>query len=67
METVGRFPGYLRSGDANHRPPPSRASCPTETSKFLDAAEQLAGPYQWGRYDLLLLPPSFPYGGMENP
>ncbi|EFN56177.1 hypothetical protein CHLNCDRAFT_22427, partial [Chlorella variabilis] len=38
-----------------------------ETSKFLDAAEQLAGPYQWGRYDLLLLPPSFPYGGMENP
>lgn len=34
-----------------------------ETSKFLDAAESLAGPYQWGRYDLLLLPPSFPYGG----
>jgi hypothetical protein len=25
------------------------------------------GPYVWGRYDLLLLPPSFPYGGMENP
>ncbi|NNJ64430.1 MAG: aminopeptidase, partial [Xanthomonadales bacterium] len=25
------------------------------------------GPYQWGRYDLLILPPSFPYGGMENP
>ncbi|KAI3426280.1 hypothetical protein D9Q98_008653 [Chlorella vulgaris] len=38
-----------------------------ETSKFLDAAAELAGPYQWGRYDLLLLPPSFPYGGMENP
>eukprot|EP00775_Hariotina_reticulata_P009872 gene9872-10030_t len=29
--------------------------------------EALAGPYVWGRYDLLLLPPSFPYGGMENP
>jgi len=30
-------------------------------------AEKLLGPYQWGRYDLLVLPPSFPYGGMENP
>jgi aminopeptidase N len=30
-------------------------------------AEKLLGPYQWGRYDLLILPPSFPYGGMENP
>ncbi|MGN6279613.1 MAG: M1 family metallopeptidase [Sphingomonas sp.] len=35
--------------------------------RFLDAAEQLYGPYRWGRYDLLVLPPSFPYGGMENP
>ena len=25
------------------------------------------GPYRWGRYDLLVLPPSFPFGGMENP
>lgn len=38
-----------------------------DTSKFLEAAESIAGPYRWGRYDLLLLPPSFPYGGMENP
>lgn len=38
-----------------------------DTNKFLEAAESLAGPYRWGRYDLLLLPPSFPYGGMENP
>ena len=38
-----------------------------ETEDFLKAAEQVAGPYVWGRYDLLLLPPSFPYGGMENP
>jgi aminopeptidase N len=35
--------------------------------KFLDAAEKLYGPYRWDRYDLLILPPSFPYGGMENP
>jgi len=30
-------------------------------------AEQLFGPYDWDRYDMLVLPPSFPYGGMENP
>ena len=30
-------------------------------------AEELLGPYVWGVYDLLVLPPSFPYGGMENP
>ncbi|KAL6769065.1 LTA4 [Auxenochlorella protothecoides x Auxenochlorella symbiontica] len=38
-----------------------------ETDAFLQAAASVAGPYVWGRYDLLLLPPSFPYGGMENP
>lgn len=38
-----------------------------ETESFLKTAEDLAGPYRWGRYDLLVLPPSFPYGGMENP
>ncbi|XP_039759407.1 leukotriene A-4 hydrolase isoform X2 [Pararge aegeria] len=38
-----------------------------ETEKYLKAAEQLCGPYQWKQYDLLVLPPSFPYGGMENP
>lgn len=37
------------------------------TQDMLDAAEKKFGPYQWGRYDLLVLPPSFPYGGMENP
>ncbi|HEY3399596.1 MAG TPA: M1 family metallopeptidase [Geothrix sp.] len=30
-------------------------------------AEALFGPYPWDRYDMLVLPPSFPYGGMENP
>lgn len=38
-----------------------------DTRKYLDMGEEIAGPYVWGRYDLLLLPPSFPYGGMENP
>jgi leukotriene-A4 hydrolase len=38
-----------------------------DTPKMMQAAEELYGPYQWGRYDLLVLPPSFPYGGMENP
>ncbi|RYE86262.1 MAG: M1 family peptidase, partial [Myxococcales bacterium] len=33
----------------------------------LRAAESLFGPYDWDRYDLLVMPPSFPYGGMENP
>ncbi|XP_020782000.1 leukotriene A-4 hydrolase isoform X2 [Boleophthalmus pectinirostris] len=39
----------------------------SETEKMLQIAEQLAGPYVWGQYDVLVLPPSFPYGGMENP
>nr|CAB3263565.1 leukotriene A-4 hydrolase [Phallusia mammillata] len=39
----------------------------SETESMLAAGEELGGPYVWGRYDLLVLPPSFPYGGMENP
>jgi len=38
-----------------------------ENETKMDEAEKLLGPYMWGRYDLLVLPPSFPYGGMENP
>ena len=38
-----------------------------DTEKMVAAAEKLYGPYRWGRYDLLVLPPAFPYGGMENP
>lgn len=34
---------------------------------MMTATEALYGPYHWGRYDLLVLPPSFPFGGMENP
>lgn len=38
-----------------------------DTEKMVDIAEKLYGPYRWGRYDMLVLPPSFPFGGMENP
>ena len=38
-----------------------------DTEKMIDAAERLFGPYRWQRYDMLVLPPSFPFGGMENP
>jgi leukotriene-A4 hydrolase len=38
-----------------------------DTEKMIAAAEKLYGPYRWGRYDILVLPPSFPFGGMENP
>jgi len=46
-------------------PPAARELVDTE--KMVDAAERLFGPYPWGRYDMIVLPPSFPYGGMENP
>ena len=38
-----------------------------DTEVMLEAAEAMYGPYRWGRYDVLVLPPSFPFGGMENP
>lgn len=38
-----------------------------EVNRMLSQAEELLGPYVWGRFDVLVLPPSFPYGGMENP
>jgi aminopeptidase N len=38
-----------------------------EVDQMVAAASKLYGPYRWGRYDILILPPSFPYGGMENP
>ncbi|KAH7920495.1 hypothetical protein BV22DRAFT_1114838 [Leucogyrophana mollusca] len=37
-----------------------------DTTRFLAAEEKLTTNYKWGVYDLLVLPPSFPYGGMEN-
>jgi len=38
-----------------------------DTERMIEVAEALYGPYRWQRYDLLILPPSFPFGGMENP
>lgn len=38
-----------------------------DTEEMLRIAEGMYGDYRWGRYDLLILPPSFPFGGMENP
>jgi hypothetical protein len=38
-----------------------------DTEAMIEAVEAMYGPYRWGRYDLLVLPPSFPFGGMENP
>ena len=38
-----------------------------DTETFLQIAEDYVGPYEWGEYNLLILPPSFPFGGMENP
>jgi leukotriene-A4 hydrolase len=50
--------------------PPVLASAAREfadTESMLRAAEEMYGPYQWGRFDILVLPPSFPFGGMEIP
>ncbi len=38
-----------------------------DTQAMIEANEKLYGPYRWGRYDLLILPAAFPFGGMENP
>jgi aminopeptidase N len=39
----------------------------SDTERMIETTEKLYGPYRWGRYDVLVLPPSFPFGGMENP
>ena len=46
---------------------PAAANELSDTEKMVAAAEKLYGPYRWGRYDVLVLPPSYPIGGMENP
>ncbi|MBI1225432.1 MAG: aminopeptidase [Bacteroidetes bacterium] len=38
-----------------------------DMEKMVETAESLYGPYAWGRYDVIVLPPGFPFGGMENP
>jgi len=77
------IPSYLlavAAGDLAFRPLGPRTGVYAEPSivgkaadEFADveamvaAVEKTFGPYRWGRYDLLVLPPSFPFGGMENP
>lgn len=39
----------------------------SDLEKMIDGAEQLYGSYRWDQYDVIVLPPSFPFGGMENP
>jgi leukotriene A-4 hydrolase/aminopeptidase len=57
-----------RTGVYAERPVIKRAAWEfADTEKMMEVAEGLYGPYSWGRYDLLVLPPSFPWGGMENP
>src|SRR5262249_15177525 len=57
-----------RSGVYAEPPVVDRAAAEfADTEKMMAAAESLYGPYRWDRYDILVLPPSFPYGGMENP
>jgi len=83
FEMPQAIPSYLMAiaaGDLVFRPINDRAGIWAEpamadkaakefedTGKMIDTAESLYGPYRWGRYDILVLPPSFPYGGMENP
>ncbi|TBR09636.1 MAG: M1 family peptidase [Lysobacter sp.] len=78
-----KIPSYLLAiavGDLVFKPISARAGvwaepsmAPKAAAEFVDTermmrtAERLYGPYRWGRYDILVLPPSFPYGGMENP
>lgn len=38
-----------------------------DTPQMEEAIDKFYGPYRWGRYDMIVLPPSFPFGGMENP
>lgn len=77
------IPSYLLAlavGDLSFAPLSNRTGVYAEASlldtaayefadleKMVQAAESLYGPYDWGRYDLIVLPPSFPFGGMENP
>jgi len=77
------IPSYLIAlavGDISYKAIDARSGVYTEPSMLdkateelsdipamMKAAEELGGPYKWGKYDVLIAPPSFPIGGMENP
>lgn len=83
FEMEQRIPAYLLAlavGDIRFQPIGKRTGIWAEPSVvakaakefedmelMLEAVESMYGPYQWGRYDVLILPSSFPFGGMENP
>lgn len=83
FEMKQAIPAYLMAlavGDIDYRELGKRSGVyaeplvvPKAATEFVDiekmilAAEKLYGPYRWERYDLIVLPPSFPFGGMENP
>ncbi|HIC57313.1 MAG TPA: M1 family peptidase [Acidobacteria bacterium] len=83
LDMAQPIPSYLVAlavGDLAFRPLSDRAGVYAEpsvvdvaaaefedTPSMIEATERLYGPYRWERYDLLVLPPSFPFGGMENP
>ena len=78
-----RIPAYLMAiavGDVQFKPLSPRTGVYAEPAmlektawefadmeKMVQAAEALYGAYRWERYDVIVLPPSFPFGGMENP
>ncbi|WP_444926512.1 M1 family metallopeptidase [Microbulbifer sp. TRSA002] len=83
FEMPQRIPSYLIAlavGDLKFKPMGERTGVYAEpsmlesaaaefadTESMLEVTEKAYGPYHWDRYDLLILPPSFPFGGMENP
>jgi aminopeptidase N len=65
---VSFAPISARAGVWAERPVVERAAREfADLEEMIRAAEGLFGPYRWERYDVLVLPPSFPFGGMENP
>ena len=83
FEMKQRIPSYLIAlavGDLKFQAVGDRTGVWTEPSRLaaaayefadlprmLEAGERMAGPYRWDRYDLLVMPRAFAYGGMENP
>ncbi len=82
FEMAQRIPPYLMAlavGELEYRPLGPRSGVYAEpsiiakaafefadTEKMIDIDEKICGPYRWDKYDILVLPPSFPFGGMEN-
>ena len=79
-QPIPSYPIAMAVGDLAFRPLGQRTGVWTEPGLLESSAHEFAdveamvgsiekgfGPYRWGRYDILVLPPSFPFGGMENP